>query len=187
MECQWGLTTSCDEVNMGKGGVETMDSDMDENESKDGIETASKDMIRERKGRNGDRNGEGLNKGKGIKLGVTARENVAAGMGGRVEYVTGDGRVEVNKKNHRESGNRTATDLDKEVMMDSKWSNEETDEINSSTSNGLENFNFDEETPELFNSDGSTDEIDNETSSTFETKEQEDDLEIPAFLRRQKN
>ena len=54
----------------------------------------------------------------------------------------------------------------------------------------MENFNFDEETPELFNSDGSADEIDNETSSTLETsdiKEQEDDLEIPAFLRRQKN
>ena len=67
----------------------------------------------------------------------------------------------------------------------------ETNEINSSpSSNGLENFNFDEETPELFNSDGSINETDGETSLTnevIETKEEEDDLEIPAFLRRQKN
>ena len=66
----------------------------------------------------------------------------------------------------------------------------ETDESSTSPSNGLENFNFDEETPELFNSDGSVNETDVETSSTFktnETKEEEDDLEIPAFLRRQKN
>ena len=66
----------------------------------------------------------------------------------------------------------------------------ETDESNSSSSNGLENFDFDEETPELFNSDGSINETDEETSLINEvnkTKEEEDDLEIPAFLRRQKN
>ena len=67
----------------------------------------------------------------------------------------------------------------------------ETGESNSSPSNGLENFDFDEETPELFNSDGSINETDEETSLTNEystTKEdEEDDLEIPAFLRRQKN
>ena len=66
----------------------------------------------------------------------------------------------------------------------------ETDESNSSPSNGLENFDFDEETPELFNSDGSITETDEETSlinEVNETKEEEDDLEIPAFLRRQKN
>ena len=66
----------------------------------------------------------------------------------------------------------------------------ETDGSNSSPSNGLENFDFDEETPELFNSDGSINETDEETSlisEVNETKEEEDDLEIPAFLRRQKN
>ena len=66
----------------------------------------------------------------------------------------------------------------------------ETEESNSSPSNGLENFDFDEETPELFNSDGSINETEEETSlttETSETKEEEDDLEIPAFLRRQKN
>ncbi len=63
-------------------------------------------------------------------------------------------------------------------------------EINSSPSNGLENFDFDEETPELFNSEEPIDKTDDETSSTMgigETNDDEDDLEIPAFLRRQKN
>ena len=41
--------------------------------------------------------------------------------------------------------------------------------LNPSPSNGLENFDFDEETPELFNSDGSINETDEETSSTIET------------------
>ncbi len=66
----------------------------------------------------------------------------------------------------------------------------ETEESNSPPSNGLENFNFDEETPELFNSDGSINETEEETSLSTETSttiQEEDDLEIPAFLRRQKN
>ena len=60
-------------------------------------------------------------------------------------------------------------------------------EFKSSPSNGLENFNFnEEETPELFNSDNIEN---NEESSSFKTNDnkEEDDLEIPAFLRRQKN
>ena len=66
----------------------------------------------------------------------------------------------------------------------------QTDHSNTSPSNGLDNFNFDEETPELFNSDGSINETDEETpliNEVNETKEEEDDLEIPSFLRRQKN
>ena len=59
---------------------------------------------------------------------------------------------------------------------------------NDFSSNGLENFKFnEEETPELFNSDT---EVMNEESSTKSEEEQiseDDDLEIPAFLRRQKN
>ena len=59
---------------------------------------------------------------------------------------------------------------------------------NDFSSNGLENFKFnEEETPELFNSDS---EVMNEESSTKLEEEQiseDDDLEIPAFLRRQKN
>ena len=59
------------------------------------------------------------------------------------------------------------------------------EEVEEKSSNGLENFALEEETPELFNSDTSDKneitELDNTTSS------EEDDLEIPAFLRRQKN
>ena len=52
--------------------------------------------------------------------------------------------------------------------------------------NGLENFELsDDDTPELFNSDA------NEELSTSPqeiiSEEEEEDLEIPAFLRRQKN
>ena len=56
-------------------------------------------------------------------------------------------------------------------------------------SNGLENFEMEEETPELFNSETETEENSPlETLDTNETKDvDEDDLEIPAFLRRQKN
>ena len=62
-----------------------------------------------------------------------------------------------------------------------------TEEINEQSSNGLENFGFDDETPELFNlvEDSPVQEF---TSLENEHKEpEEDDLEIPAFLRRQKN
>ena len=52
-------------------------------------------------------------------------------------------------------------------------------------SNDLKEFGVDSDAPDLFSSK-------NETSSTEdllseENKDQEDDLEIPAFLRRQKN
>ena len=58
-------------------------------------------------------------------------------------------------------------------------------------SNGLENFDLDdleENTPDLFNSENK--ELNEEKFSSFENQEdksEDDDLEIPAFLRRQKN
>jgi len=62
-------------------------------------------------------------------------------------------------------------------------------EVNNSTSNGLENFQLDEaDAPNLFNSDDL--EHNNNTVSSVESNEdnkEEDDLEIPAFLRRQRN
>ena len=62
-----------------------------------------------------------------------------------------------------------------------------TEEINEQSSNGLENFGFEDEAPELFNS-GEDSPIQECTSLENEHKEsEEDDLEIPAFLRRQKN
>ncbi len=58
-------------------------------------------------------------------------------------------------------------------------------------SNGLENFELDEETPELFNLEDQS-EIKDDDQSFLSFKEEkntdeEDELEIPAFLRRQKN
>ena len=53
------------------------------------------------------------------------------------------------------------------------------------TSNGLENFEIEEETPELFSSDNI--DVTEETLSENLNSSEEDDLEIPAFLRRQKN
>ena len=56
-------------------------------------------------------------------------------------------------------------------------------------SNGLENFGVEEEAPDLFNSEENSSTQDFLTLDT-EAKEEnseEDDLEIPAFLRRQKN
>ena len=53
----------------------------------------------------------------------------------------------------------------------------------------IENFDFNEEdTPELFNTDNN-DNIEDISSSieSNENNKEEDDLEIPAFLRRQKN
>ena len=52
-------------------------------------------------------------------------------------------------------------------------------------SNGLENFELSEESPQLFNDHN---EIENETEEeNFNLESDEEELEIPAFLRRQKN
>ncbi len=57
-------------------------------------------------------------------------------------------------------------------------------------SNGLENFGIEEETPDLFEENSSLENLNNDTSdskSIKENTEDEEDYEIPAFLRRQKN
>jgi len=59
---------------------------------------------------------------------------------------------------------------------------------NKEESNGLENFGIEEETPDLFDSNN----LDNSNNETSELNEEinsseEDEFEIPAFLRRQKN
>jgi cell division protein FtsZ len=62
-------------------------------------------------------------------------------------------------------------------------------EENERVSNGLENFDVDgEAAPDLFNSDNETSETEGLLSTeTSENSTEDDDLEIPAFLRRQKN
>ena len=59
-------------------------------------------------------------------------------------------------------------------------------------SNGLENFQIEDDTPELFDSENTLETEKNENEQEFssfskEQNEEEDELEIPAFLRRQKN
>ena len=55
------------------------------------------------------------------------------------------------------------------------------------TSNGLENFGIEEENFELFNSDNEENSSEQSLESSDPDSTDEDDLEIPAFLRRQKN
>ena len=54
-------------------------------------------------------------------------------------------------------------------------------------SNGLENFEIEEENPELFNSEDDSSLQEFSSSDDDDNNSEEDDLEIPAFLRRQKN
>jgi len=55
------------------------------------------------------------------------------------------------------------------------------------SSNGLENFAIEEENPELFNSEDDSSLQEFSSSDDDDNNSEEDDLEIPAFLRRQKN
>ena len=66
--------------------------------------------------------------------------------------------------------------------------NEETQEnnIDEEVSNDLKEFGVDSDAPDLFSSENETSSSDELLSSNHE-EEEEDDLEIPAFLRRQKN
>ncbi len=54
-------------------------------------------------------------------------------------------------------------------------------------SNGLENFAIEEESLELFNSEDDSSIQESSSSDDGNNNTEEDDLEIPAFLRRQKN
>jgi len=81
-----------------------------------------------------------------------------------------DTAVNSNTENHQEEATTPVTEEIKE-------------EISEQPSNGLENFGIEEETPDLFNSN----EENSITEITPSENDEEDDLEIPAFLRRQKN
>jgi len=76
----------------------------------------------------------------------------------------------------------------KSIISDAPLNLEETSEIaqnDNKSLNGLENFELNEENPQLFNDFS---EIENETKNeNFNSESEEDELEIPAFLRRQKN
>jgi cell division protein FtsZ len=84
-------------------------------------------------------------------------------------------------------------DYEKSFSEEALCSTNETDEIKLSAaehvSNGLENFGVeDESAPDLFSSDDESIETESLLSTeTTENSSEDDDLEIPAFLRRQKN
>ncbi len=85
--------------------------------------------------------------------------------------------------------NSEMTDISKN---DNELKSENLDEGIKNT-NGLENFNIEEETLELFNSDENNDEekalasFDTNQNKVEDEDENENEFEIPAFLRRQKN
>ena len=64
---------------------------------------------------------------------------------------------------------------------------DEKSEISEQPSNGLENFGIEEETPELFSLEDESLTQEFTSSENDNNESEEDDLEIPAFLRRQKN
>ena len=79
--------------------------------------------------------------------------------------------------------------INESILEETKLEDEQHDDMQEqeSISNGLENFEIEEETPELFNSENNENESSDNEFTSFENSEKEDDLEIPAFLRRQKN
>jgi len=105
--------------------------------------------------------------------------------------------LETSNENEKEMLNFSSNLVEEqEIQNDSTESvtnpieKEESESNTFNSSNGLENFKIDEEdTPELFNSDNPEENNENTFSSleANENNKEEDDLEIPAFLRRQKN
>ena len=89
-------------------------------------------------------------------------------------------------KNHQAENIVENTTNDEEVS----FAQEATEEMGSSsveenTNNDLSEFGVDSDAPDLFNNDSNSSNSNNLLS--LENDDQEDDLEIPAFLRRQKN
>ena len=83
----------------------------------------------------------------------------------------------------RNDGDLEQTEVPVASSVNSEFENNIDEQV--SENNGLENFELsDDDTPELFNSDAN-EEL--STSTEEINSEEEEDLEIPAFLRRQKN
>ena len=83
-------------------------------------------------------------------------------------------------------------EISNDLSTSSTEASDATDHQKYNEANGLENFGIDEleeNTPDLFNSDETkkSDEEFTSFSNSEENSDEEDDLEIPAFLRRQKN
>ena len=78
-----------------------------------------------------------------------------------------------------------STSKDNEMSFAEEATTTEKLKIDEKIKNDLSEFGVDSESPDLFNNDSETSNSDELLSS--ENEDQEDDLEIPAFLRRQKN
>jgi cell division protein FtsZ len=94
--------------------------------------------------------------------------------------------VEVQK--HEEAQNIVEEDLiNKKEQSFTEEAIKSHEKLDDQPLNGLENFDIEEETPELFNveNESSTETIISSENERHDSEE--DDLEIPAFLRRQKN
>ncbi len=110
----------------------------------------------------------------------------------KFENETQDEQLNINDENivsNQINENVVDNDLNEEVLHLKEEVETPSETVNQDNSNGLENFHIDEdETPHLFNSEDSNN-VENEFESftKSENNEDEDDLEIPAFLRRQKN
>ena len=92
---------------------------------------------------------------------------------------------EVNNQYHEE----LLKNQDIKSIVEESTNEEETSfsqEAVESLDNGLREFGVDNESPDLFNSETETSSSDNLLGTSNEENE-DDDLEIPAFLRRQKN
>ena len=77
-------------------------------------------------------------------------------------------------------------DINTEIPLNLEEQLEATHNINNNeNSNGLENFELGEESPQLFNYENEN--INEKNDDSQELRTEEDELEIPAFLRRQKN
>ena len=89
--------------------------------------------------------------------------------------------------------NNQSNDYEQSFSEEALSAINETEEINSTgadhVSNGLENFGVEgESAPDLFSSENESIETEGLLSSeTSKNTSEDDDLEIPAFLRRQKN
>ncbi len=71
------------------------------------------------------------------------------------------------------------------LILETENHNEIDNELNQS--NGLENFDLNTQTPNFFNNDHKTNLTNEHSELDNEDQDEEDELEIPAFLRRQKN
>ena len=99
---------------------------------------------------------------------------------------------ETNTENISSNITEEMTTQTQEVVLENKEEDSNAlvleNEHKEESSNGLENFSIEDDTPELFNPEESVETENNEQEfSSFAEKKEEDDLEIPAFLRRQKN